>query len=51
MRLLTPDVLIIENLGPGIAQLAGRRVDIAAAPFPIEGGDASPIAPVARVTD
>ena len=47
-RLLGSDVLIVENLGPGLAQLAGHRIEFRAAPFAIEGGDASPIVPLAR---
>jgi arylformamidase len=48
-RLLGHDVLIVENLGPGLARLAGHRIEFRAAPFAIEGGDASPIVPLARV--
>jgi kynurenine formamidase len=47
-RLLGRDVLIVENLGTGLSQLAGKRVEVRAAPFAIEGGDASPIVPLAR---
>lgn len=48
-RLLGRDVLILENLGPGLGELAGQRIDFRSAPFRIEGGDASPIVPLARV--
>lgn len=47
-RLLGRDVLIVENLGTGLARLAGRRIELQSAPFAIEGGDASPIVPLAR---
>ena len=45
-RLLGNDVLIIENLGPNLAGLVGRRVRISAAPLAIRGADGAP----ARVT-
>lgn len=47
--LLGDDVLIIENLGPKLATLLGRRFLLIAPPIRIVGGDASPIAPVALV--
>ncbi len=47
-RLLGREILIVENLGPGLSRLAGRRIDFRAAPFAIEGGDGSPIVPLAR---
>ncbi|MQA83850.1 MAG: hypothetical protein GEV03_04235 [Streptosporangiales bacterium] len=50
-RLLGRDILIIENLGPGLATLAGRRVEVMAVPFAIEDGDASPVVPLARPRD
>jgi arylformamidase len=48
MRLLSQDVLIMENLGPGLGRLAGRRVEVTAIPLAIEGGDAAPVVPIAR---
>jgi len=49
MRLLANDVLIVENLGPNLTHLLGQRLQILAVPFAIEGGDASPIVPLARI--
>lgn len=46
-RLLSRDILIIENLGPGIKEVLGRSFLLSAPPLRIEGGDASPVAPVA----
>jgi arylformamidase len=51
MRLLGNDVLIIENLGPNLSRLLGHRLHVLAVPFAIEGGDASPIIPLARIDD
>lgn len=48
MTLLGRDVLIVENLGPRLALVANRRVEIAAIPAPIVGGDAAPVAPLIR---
>lgn len=48
-RLLGNDVLVIENLGPGLKEVLGKRIILSAFPFRIEGGDASPIVPVATV--
>jgi arylformamidase len=45
-RLLSNDVLIIENLGPRLGDVAGRRVDVSAVPLAIRGSDGAP----ARVT-
>ncbi len=50
-RLLGRDVLIVENLGPGLGRLAGRRIEFRCAPFSIEGADASPIVPLARALE
>lgn len=50
-RLLPSDILVIENLGPGVKQILGKRVTVAAIPFRIEGADASPIVPLAIVED
>lgn len=46
-RLLGSDVLIIENLGPAIGELAGETFLLVVPPFRIEGSDASPVVPVA----
>lgn len=43
-RLLGNDVLIVENLGPGLEQLAGRRAMLAALPVRIVGADGAPTA-------
>ncbi len=48
-RLLGNDILVIENLGVGLKEALGRRVSVAAVPFRIEGGDASPIVPLAMI--
>jgi kynurenine formamidase len=48
-RLLGNDVLVIENLGPGLAEVLNQRVTVAAVPFRIEGADASPITALAIV--
>jgi len=42
--LLGNDILIIENLGPKLAQLLGRRLIIGAFPIKIRGVDAAPSA-------
>lgn len=47
--LLQDDILVIENLGPALEQLVGRRFVLIATPFRIVGGDASPVAPLAIV--
>jgi kynurenine formamidase len=47
--LLGDDVLIIENLGPNLAKLVGRRFLLVAAPLRIAGGDASPVVPIALI--
>jgi arylformamidase len=47
--LLGADVLIVENLGPNLARLLGRRFLLVAAPLRIEGGDASPVVPIALI--
>ena len=41
-RLLGNDVLIVENLGPGLEHLAGRRAMLAALPLRIAGADGAP---------
>ena len=43
-RLLGNDVLIVENLGPGLAHLAGKRAMLAALPLRIVGADGAPTA-------
>lgn len=45
-RLLAEDVLIVENLGPGLKELAGRRAMLAAIPLRIVGSDGAPTAAV-----
>ena len=49
--LLGNDTLVIENLGPGLKDIVGHRVDVLAVPFAIEGADASPLVPLARIAD
>ena len=49
--LLGADVLIIENLGPGLAEVAGHRLEIVARPMRLEGSDGAPVVPLARVVD
>jgi arylformamidase len=46
-RLLGADVLVIENLGPGLSTLLDRWFLLTFAPLQLQGGDASPIAPIA----
>lgn len=48
-RLLGHDILVIENLGPGLKEILNTRVTVATVPFRIEGGDASPITPFAII--
>ena len=48
MRLLGAEVLIMENVGPGVAELVGRRVEVVAVPLPIRGADGSPVMALAR---
>jgi len=48
--LLRNDVLIVENLGPGLAEVVGREFTFVMAPLRIPGGDASPVAPLALLT-
>lgn len=45
--LLGAGVPIVENLGPGVAEVAGREFLFVMAPFRIPGGDASPVVPLA----
>jgi arylformamidase len=47
--LLRADVLIVENLGEGLARLAGRRVSVVAVPLNIVGADGAPVAPIGRL--
>lgn len=49
--LLGADVLVLENLGPRIAQVTGHRLDVFAVPMTITGADAAPVVPLVRVTD
>jgi arylformamidase len=46
--LLGNDILIIENMGTGLASLLGRRVEVMAVPLPISGADGAPVVPLAR---
>jgi arylformamidase len=48
MILLSRDILIIEHLGPDLARLAGRRVEVVAVPMPVRGADGAPAAVLAR---
>lgn len=48
--LLRNDVLIVENLGPGVADVVGRDFTFVMAPLRIPGADASPVAPLALLT-
>jgi len=48
VRLLGAEVLIMENVGPGVAELLGRRVEVLAVPLPIRGADGSPVMALAR---
>jgi kynurenine formamidase len=50
-RLLSRDILILENLGTGLAQVVGRSFTLVTPPLRIEDGDASPVAPVALLDD
>ena len=48
--LLGGDCLIIENLGAGVADLVGKRVQFCALPLPLAGLDGSPVRVVAWTT-
>jgi arylformamidase len=48
-ELLGSDILIIENLGPGLAKVLGRPFLFVMAPITIPAADASPIVPLALV--
>jgi kynurenine formamidase len=48
MILPSRDILIIEHLGAGLAQLAGQRVEVVAVPVPVRGADGAPAAVLAR---
>lgn len=45
-RLLANDILIVENLGTGLAKLAGKRAMLAAIPLRIVGADGAPVAAI-----
>jgi kynurenine formamidase len=47
--LLGRDILIIENLGPGLQRVLGREFMFVMAPITIPAADASPIVPLALV--
>lgn len=51
MTLLRHDILIFEHLGPELARLGDRRVEIVAAPLPIRGADGAPARVLARVAE
>jgi kynurenine formamidase len=50
-HLLRHDVLIVENLGPGLRLALGRRLTLAAIPLRIIGADGAPIAAFALLED
>lgn len=43
--LLAHDILMVENLGPGVQAVASRRLVLRAMPLRIVGGDGVPVAP------
>ena len=47
--LLGQDVLVVENLGPGLARVTGREFLFVMPPLTIPGADASPVVPLALV--
>lgn len=49
VALLSREVLIIENLGPGLKEVVGTTFLFVFAPFSIPGADASPVVPLALV--
>jgi arylformamidase len=49
--LLGGDVLIVENLGPGLRSVVGREFLFVMAPLSIVGADASPVVPLALLPD
>lgn len=49
--LLAADVLIVENLGPGVRQVVGREFLFVMPPISIVGADASPVVPLALIPD
>lgn len=48
-RLLSADVLIVENLGRGVASVLGQWFLLAVPPLRLEQADASPVAPLALI--
>jgi kynurenine formamidase len=50
-RLLSRDILIMENVGPGVKDVLGRSFLLVTPPLRIEDGDASPVAPVALIDE
>lgn len=48
--LLSRDVLIVENLGPGLARVVGREFLFVMPPLTIPGADASPVVPLALLS-
>jgi kynurenine formamidase len=49
VRLSGYDILVIEKQELGLKEVLGKRVTVAAAPFRIKEGDASPIAPLTMI--
>lgn len=49
--LLGQDVLIVENLGPGLTKVVGREFLFVMAPFTIPESDASPVVPLALLAN
>jgi kynurenine formamidase len=50
-RLLSADVLIVENIGPGVATVLGQWFLLTVPPLRLEDADASPVAPLALVRE
>lgn len=50
-RLLGNDILVVENLGPGLKELLGKRVTFVGAPLRIQGSEGSPLAALAWVEE
>lgn len=50
-HLLRHDVLIVENLGPGLNDVMGRRLTLAVPPLRILGGDGSPVPACALIEE
>jgi kynurenine formamidase len=48
MGLLGREILIVENLGPRLTELASSRVEVIIAPLPVVGADGAPAVVLAR---